>query len=235
PFHGDHELAVQHVDDLRDHALVAHRAAFHDRVRLRVHPDVLADAELRLVDQPGRDLEQFRRARDNDLVAVEVRAFLADDVGIEQRRLLDLVELVFVGLQAVLPFLDLVAEGVEVALVLPTEAIHLLLELVSDFFRRLRHLSVALVTRHFWITAGLRTRVVQDATASALETRVCGTRCRLVPSLVRKWHPELKLLLSVLCVGQSEYSTGSESVPNGARTIEHAGTTTAGLVVAKGR
>src|SRR5437899_7378744 len=184
PFHGDHELAVQHVDDLRDHALVAHRAAFHDRVRLRVHPDVLADAELRLVDQAGRDLEQFGRARDDNLVPVEVGTFLADDVRVEERRLLDLVELVLVGFQAVLPFLDLVAEGVKVALVLPMEAIHLLLELVSDFFRRLRHLSVALVTRPFWITAGLRTRVVQDATASALGPRVCGTSCRLVPSLV---------------------------------------------------
>src|SRR5207245_310463 len=165
---GDHGLAVQHADYLRDHALVAHRAAFHDRVRLRVHPDVLADAELRLVDQAGRDLEQFGRARDDNLVPVEVGTFLADDVRVEERRLLDLVELVLVGFQAVLPFLDLVAEGVKVALVLPTEAIHLLLELVSDFFRRLRHLSVALVTRHFWITAGLPTRVVQHATPSAL-------------------------------------------------------------------
>src|SRR2546422_887266 len=192
-------LLVREHDDVLD----AHRAAFHDRVRLRVHPDVLADAELRLVDQAGRDLEQFGRARDDNLVPVEVGTFLADDVRVEERRLLDLVELVLVGFQAVLPFLDLVAEGVKVALVLPTEAIHLLLELVSDFFRRLRHLSVALVTRHFWITAGLRTRVVQDATASALGTRVCGTSCRLVPSLVRKWHPELKLLLSVLKMGQS--------------------------------
>src|SRR3989441_10998028 len=91
----------------------------------------------------------------------------------------------------------------QVALVLPTKAVHLLLELVSDLLRRLGHLSIALITRHLWITAGLRARFGRDATASALGTRVCGTSCRLVPSLVRKWHPELKLLLSVLKMGQS--------------------------------
>src|SRR5207247_7853826 len=117
------------------------------------------------------------------------------------------------------PLLDLVAEGVEVPLVLPTETVHLLLELVPDVVRRLPRLPVAFVACHPWITACLRPRAGQGGTASALSTQVCGTRCRLVPSLVRKWHPELKLLLSVLCVGQPEYSTGSEGVPNEARTI----------------
>src|SRR5439155_1562279 len=144
----------------------------------------------------------LRGTRHDNLIPVEVGPFFADDVRVEERRLFDLVELVLVRLQAVLPLLDLVAEGVEVALVLPTKAIHLLLELVPDFFRRLGHLPVALITRHFWITAGLRARFGQDATASALGTRVCGTSCRLVPSLVRKWHPELKLLLSVLKMRQ---------------------------------
>src|SRR5207249_10073033 len=79
----------------------------------------------------------------------------------------------------------------------------------SDFLRRLGHLSVALITRHLWITAGLRARFGRDATASALGTRVCGTSCRLVPSLVRKWHPELKLSLSVLKMGQSHQRRGN--------------------------
>src|SRR2546422_466749 len=184
-----------------------------------MHPDILADPELGFVHEPGRDLEELRGPRDDDLVSVEVGAFLAHDVGVEERRLLDLVELVLVRLQAVLPFLDLVAEGVEVPLVLTAETVHLLLELVPDVVRRLPRLPVAFVACHPWITACLRPRVGQGGTASALSTQDCGTRCGLVPSLVRKWHPELKLLLSVLCVGQPEYSSGSESVPNGARTI----------------
>src|SRR6266581_7696720 len=43
----------------------------------------------------------------------------------------------------------------------------------------------------------------RDSTASALSTRVYGTRDCLVPSLVRKWHPKLKLLLSVLEMRQT--------------------------------
>src|SRR5207253_9607459 len=117
------------------------------------------------------------------------------------------------------PLLDHVAEGVEVPLVRRTETVHLLFELVPDLVRRLPRLPVSFVAYHPCITACLRPRVGQGGTASALSTQVCGTRCRLVPSLVRKWHPELKLLLSVLRLRRPEYSTGSERVPNEARTI----------------
>src|SRR5207247_10531657 len=107
------------------------------------------------------------------------------------------------------PLLDLVAEGVEVPLVLPTETVHLLLELVADVFRRLPRLPVAFVACHPWITACLRPRAGQGGTASALSTQVCGTRCRLVPSLVRNWHSALKLLLSRFVCGERERSTRS--------------------------
>ncbi len=167
----DDELAVHHVRDLRDHALVADGAPLDDRVGLRVDPHVLPDAELRLVDEACRDLQQLRRAGDDDLVPVEIRAFLAHDVGVEERRLLDLVELVFVCLEPVLALLDLVAEGVQVPLILPAQAVHLLFELVPHLVRRLRRLRVAFVA-HSWITACACPRARSDPTAFALQTRV---------------------------------------------------------------
>src|SRR5881397_3872599 len=54
---------------------------------------------------------------------VVVGSFLPDDVGVQERRLLDLVELVLVGLEPVLTLLDLVSEGVQVPLVLSAQAV----------------------------------------------------------------------------------------------------------------
>src|SRR5207245_228918 len=104
---------------------------------LRVDPHVLPAAEAGLVDEARGDLQELRRAGDDDLVPVEVGALLPDDVRIEKGRLLDLVELVLVRLQAVLPLLDLVPEAVEVPLVLPPEAVDLLLEFLAHIVRRL--------------------------------------------------------------------------------------------------
>src|SRR3972149_1315887 len=133
-------LPCEQVDDLRDHAGVVGRAALHDRVRLRVDPHVLPDRQARLVDEARGHLEELRRAGHDDLVRVQVRALLADDVRVQEGRLLDLVELVLVRLQAVLPLLDLVPEGVEVPLVLAPEAVDLLLELVPHVVRGLLRL-----------------------------------------------------------------------------------------------
>src|SRR5256886_12541498 len=130
-----------------------------------MHPDILADPELRLVHETGRDLEELRGPRHHDLVAVEVGTFLAHDVGIEERRLFDLVELVLLGPEPGLPLLDLVAEGVEVPLGLPTETGHLLLEFVPDLVRRLPHLSLPFVRYHPCSTAWLGPRVGRGRTA----------------------------------------------------------------------
>src|SRR2546425_11018504 len=89
-----------------------------------MHPDVLTDAQLRLVHEAGRDLQEFGRAGDDHLVAVEVRALLAHDVRVEEGRLFDLVVAVLVFLGAVIPLLYFASGRVWGPLLFPTPAGH---------------------------------------------------------------------------------------------------------------
>ncbi len=137
---GDNEGVLLNLLNLPHNAPMKLLGPLHDGVGLGVDPHVLADAELVLVHEAGGDLQHLAGSGHHDLVAGELLPLLPDDVRVEEGRLLDLVELVLVGLEPVVPLLDLVPEVVELPLVLVLQSLQAVLQLLGDLSGPLLHL-----------------------------------------------------------------------------------------------